>query len=157
MADILLIKNEAGMLVPATDEAISQIERLKVGETYAAKVTHKKNGKYFRRWFRLMRYAFDVFEKENPGVIHKGELITPDFERFRDDIVIMSGFSKTVMNALGELRQIAESVSPDNMNEARFEQLYNVSLSVLIEKVFKAQSKPVEQINAEVSRLLIFS
>lgn len=157
MPDILLIKRDDGSLIPATDDAVDQVARLKVGEMYLAKVTHKRNGKFFRKWFCLMKYAFGLFEETHTGVIYKGVVAKPDFERFRHDIVIMAGFYKTVVNAMGEVRLVAESVSPDNMDEARFELLYSASLDVLVEKVFKTQNKTAEQINQEVNRLMIFS
>ena len=157
MTDILLIKRDDGVLVPATAEAEEQVRKLKNGEMYLSNVVHKRNGKFFRKWFRMMEYAFGLFEEMHKGEIYKGQPIKADFTRFRHDITILAGFHKTVINALGEARLIPESVSYDSMDEDRFEALYNASLDVLVDKIFRAQNKSKKQIDEEVNRLLIFS
>lgn len=154
--DILLIK-DGNVLRPATSEAIGQVERLRDGEMYSAKVTFKRNGKFFRKWFVLLEYAFGLLQERCPETEYKGMVVKLDFERFRYDVTIMAGFCRPVFNAQMQMRLVPESVSFDSMSDERFAHLYDATLNVLIEKVLKIEGLTKEQLDAAVDHLLRFS
>lgn len=156
MPDILLIK-DGNVLRPATSEAIGQVERLRDGEMYSAKVAFKRNGKFFRKWFVLLEYAFGLLQERCPETEYKGMLVKLDFERFRYDVTIMAGFCRPVFNAQMQMRLVPESVSFDSMSDERFAHLYDATLNVLIEKVLKIDRLTKEQLDAAVNHLLRFS
>lgn len=156
MPDIFLIKTN-GVLIPATNEAIAQVESLKEGEMYLAKVTLKRNGKFFRKWMKLLEYAFDLFEESRPEVVIGGRVVKPNFRRFRHDVTIMAGFCEPVISASGEIKYIPEDVSFNRMSEERFAHLYDATLDALIEKVLHGKGLTREKLDEAVNNLLKFA
>lgn len=157
MPDILLIKGVDDVLRPATNEAHEQVERLRDGEMYSAKVVFKRNGKLMRKWFLLLEYAFGLLRERCPETEYKGMIVKPDFDRFRYDVTIMAGFCRPVFNAQMQMRLVPESVSFDGMSDERFAHLYDATLNVLIGKVLKIDGLTKEQLDAAVDHLLKFS
>lgn len=157
MPDILLIKDPGGVLVPATDEARAQVERLKNGEMYSAKITFQRNGKLLRKWIMLLTYGYGIFEERCPGVVVDGVTAKPNFKRFRYDITIMAGFYYVVVNARGEPRREPESVSYKSMSDERFEQLYTATLDVLITEVLNDETMSREKLDEIVNHMLKFA
>ncbi len=135
MAEIFVTKDESGVLVPATNESRLAVERMKTGELYGVSVKKKRSAKFLRKWITLLEYAFDLLEDVCPYMEVGGKVVKLDFERFRYDITIMSGFCLPVFNARMEMQLIPESISFANMDEDRFEKLYNASIDVIVNKV----------------------
>lgn len=156
MPEILLIK-DGDVLRPATGEAREQVERLRDGEMYSAKIVFKRNGKFFRKWFVLLEYAFGILQDRCPETEHNGTKVKLNFKRFRYDVTIMAGFCLPVFNAQMQMRLVPEDISFDSMPEDRFAHLYDATLNVLIEKVLKIDGLTKERLDAAVEHLLSFS
>ena len=134
MTTIYLRKTLGGFL-PDTEEDQEKCKRFKMGDVCKAEVVNPRNYKFLRKWFALLKVGYDLWEETCPRHKHKGVDVLPDFERFRRDVTILSGFAKTVVNIRGELRLEAESVAFANMSEERFEELYSATINVLLHKV----------------------
>lgn len=157
MPDILLIKTGAGVLMPATEEACCQVERLKTGEMYSAKVAFKRNGRFLRKWIVLLEYSFGLLKERAPDTEYRGVKVGLDFDRFRYDVTIMAGFCRPVFNAQMQMRLVPESVSFDSMSEERFDALYDATLNVLIKKVLSMDGLTKDKLNEAVNHILQFS
>lgn len=135
MSELLLLK--AGkVLAPASDEAEEWLSKKKQGATILADVHEMRNGAYFRKWWSLVKYAYDEWSETCEPQEYKGQPVLPDFERFRKDVTILAGFYRPTWNVKGELRVEAESLKWASMSEERFNELFNATLKALVEKVF---------------------
>ena len=133
--EILLTKTPSGALVPATEDEVEKMRRIKAGATVRADVVQMRNYGFFAKWFALARIAFEAWSETTPTLEYKGQPVLPDFERFRKDLTILSGFYRPVFNAKGELRLEPESLKWGSMTEERFTQLFNATINAVLEKV----------------------
>lgn len=102
---------------PASQEAIM---KMKLGQTYKAKVTRSRNYKYHKKFFALLNYAFhnqDVYD---------------NFDSFRYELIIQTGHYSWHASLDGKSYKIAESISFDKMDEAKFEELFSRSIDIII-------------------------
>jgi hypothetical protein len=106
--------------------------RVKVGETIKIVFSKPRNKDFHRKYFALLNIGFDAFE---PQARHKGVTVDKNFNLFRKDIIIQAGFYEVSVNLNGELRLIAMSISFENMDETKFNDLYNKSVNVILQKV----------------------
>lgn len=141
MAELLFQKGNVG-LIPACEEAIEWMRKKKLGATILVEPREMRNGSFHRKWFALVKLAFDYWSENAETIEYKGRPVLPDFERFRKDVTIMAGFYKPVVNLKGETRLEPESLKWASMTEDRFGQLYDATIRVLLERVFNGRVCP---------------
>ena len=107
-------------------------DRVKSGEVIKVEFSKPRNTDFHRKYFALLNIGFDAFE---PKTRHKGATVDKNFNLFRKDVIIQAGFYTVTVNLNGELRLIAESISFASMGEAKFNNLYNKSVNVILQKV----------------------
>src|SRR5690606_26998343 len=110
MSDGLLWIKSSTILIPGTDESALWLAKKKNGATIVADVHEMRNGAFFRKWWSLVQYAFDHWSERCEPMEYRGMPVLPNFERFRKDVTILSGFYVPVHNIKGELRVEAESL-----------------------------------------------
>ena len=135
---ILLTRIPQGF-VPSDDDAREDMKHFPVGSVGRLEVKLMRNSRFFRKWWALAKLGFDYFEGSCDKQEYKGQVIAPDFERFRKDLIILSGFYRPVWNIKGEMRIEHESIAWSKMTEDRFTQLYDATIRVLLEKVFNGE------------------
>ena len=101
--------------------------------------------------------GFGLWEELCPRHTYKGEIVQPDFNKFRRDVTILAGFSKPVVNVRGELRLEAESIAFGNMTEERFEALYSATINVLLHKVLAGSGVTEERLRAMADSVMEFT
>lgn len=138
MTAIYLRRMQHGF-VPDTAEDWDKAKRFKLGAVVKAEVKNPRNLRFFRKWWALVQVGFEMWEEVGVRAEYKGEEVLPNFERFRKDVTILAGFGHPVVNLRGELRFEADSIAFGNMDEERFENLYNATLSVLVRKVLQGR------------------
>lgn len=136
--ELILIKSQQ-ILLPGTDEAAEWLGKKKQGATIRAELQEMRNGAFFRKWWALVKYAFDQWSETCEPEQYKGMPVQPDFDRFRKDVTILAGFRTATWNIKGELRVEAESLKWANMSEERFAQLYEATLRALTQAVFNGK------------------
>ncbi len=132
--ELLFLKSPQG-LTPACDEASEWLLKKKLGATILVEPREMRHGAFFRKWWALVKLAYDYWEETVPQIEYKGLPVRPDFDRFRRDVTIMAGFCQPVVNALGELRMEPESLKWASMSEERFSKLYDATIATLLSKV----------------------
>ena len=132
---ILLTKTAQGYLLPLNEEEGDKIRKYKVGGTIKADVVEMRNARFFRKWWALVKLAFDISSETAPQHEYKGQRVLPDFERFRKDVTILAGFCRPVFNARMELRLEAESLKWGSMTEDRFDKLYSATIDAILQKI----------------------
>ena len=117
--------------MPASDQDAELLKYIKIG--HPTKLTFKRvrNYQYHKKYFALLNLAFDYWE---PGEDQLGE---KNFEQFREDVIILSGFYHQRIRLDGSVRVTAKSISFANMNEDEFEKMYAKTIDVIIKHVLK--------------------
>ena len=132
------IKAELG-LVPADEQTREWFAKIKYSELIWGDMRRKRNARFHRKYFAMLQYAFDVW-KENLAArgamgTYKGQSVMPNFERFRKEIAVLCGFYEPVFSLKGEVKLNAKSISFAKMGEDEFDDLYNKTLTLLMDKI----------------------
>jgi hypothetical protein len=157
MTTLHLLKTAQGAFVPATEEDVDAAKRFKVGSVTRMELRLMRNSQFHRKFFALIKIAFDLWADTMPAQEYHGLQVTPDFDRFRRDVIIMAGFFRPVRNAKGELRVEAESISFSNMTEERFEQLYSAVINVILHKILPGKGLTEQGLREWAGRVLEFA
>lgn len=104
------------------------------GELITVEMAFPRNYRFHKKLFALLTIGFDAWEPGG-GKTHKGMEIRKDFERFREDIIILAGFYDATYNVDGGVSLSAKSISYANMDDAEFERVYSAIADVLLEQV----------------------
>jgi hypothetical protein len=156
MAKVLLQRTPQCGLIPANDESYEVIKRMKAGATVRCEISQMRNAKFFRKWWLLAKYAYDMWSETMPPQQYKGQDVQPSFERFRKDLTILAGHCHPVFNIRGEMRVEADSLRWDRMDEQEFEQLYSNTIQAVLTRVLHSSAMTEEQLRAHVDRVLAF-
>lgn len=130
----------------------------KLGAHLAMTVVKPRSNKFQRKFFALLRFAFDYWEPGDGDTPpeYRGQMIEKDFERFREDITILCGFYTPVWNARGELRMQAKSIAFSEMEAEDFGRLYSTAIGVLMRLVMASKGFSEQQLSVAVDELLRF-
>ena len=134
MSEALLKKmGDVFIPVPSANNP-DDLQGIRSGDVIKVKFSRPRNPLFHRKYFAMLNVGFEAFE---PDAEHKGIQVQKNFERFRKDVIIASGFYEPVANINGDVRAEAKSISFGNMAEEEFNTLYNASCNVLLQKVLK--------------------
>lgn len=157
MAELLMIRQPGGMLAPASDEDADTLKKIKAGAVVRVEVKQVRNVKFLRKWFTLARYAFDIWAETIPPMEYKGQPVKPDFDRFRRDLIILSGRFDATYNARGEVRLEAKSISFASMSEEDFEKLYSETINVILAKILGGTRMTEDELRNHVDNVLAYT
>ena len=116
-------------LLPDNDEAKTFISRSKQGDVIQCDMSIPRNGKFLRKYFSLLKVAYDNYPGENMSL-----------EVFREQIIILAGYHTQHQSFDGRVILKAESISFAKMSETDFEKLYSRTIDVILEKVLPGTS-----------------
>jgi len=151
-----LLKTANGFLVPASDEDSEKARKWKVGAVIRCEVTQMRNPLFHRKFFALVRLAYDAWSEVMPDREYKGVRVQPSFDRFRRDLAILAGHCKPVFAANGEVRLEADSISFSQMSEETFEKLYSATITVILEKILPNRGYTDEGLRDLVEQVMRF-
>ena len=140
----------------ADAESAKQGERHRLGERVTATVVKPRSNKFQRKFFALLRFAFDYWEPAEGAEIstYEGQPIEKNFERFRSDVIILCGWREPVWNARGELRVEAKSIAFSEMEPDEFAELYRTAIGVLMRLVMGSKGFTAAELERAVDELL---
>lgn len=157
MAELVMIRQPGGALIPATDEDAEALRKVKAGAAVRVEVKQIRNYKFLQKWFTLAKYAFDIWSETVEPQQYKGQPVKPSFDRFRKDLVILGGRFDAVYNARGEVRVEAKSISFANMSEDEFEKLYSDTIDVILQKILAGSRMTEDQLRNHVDNVLAYT
>lgn len=153
MAEIILTKTASGALVPVDSQAAEYIAKLKLGAGVSATVKKHRNPAFHRKWFALVNLAYDAWE---PGIKEfRGMKTQKNFNRFRKDIIIASGFYDLVVSINGEARAEAKSINFSMMDDGEFSDLYEKTVDVVLNRFLDNYTR--DDLDEVVENILRFS
>jgi len=148
-----LKKIDAG-LVPADSETYEELKKVKNFAVVHGNFRRQRNVRFHRKWFALLKMAFDQFEPEITDEHPQWGEPQTNFERFRKDIIILTGRYTRVVRLDGSVALEAASVSFANMGDDEFQKLYSESIDVIIKHVMNGTSP--DEIDDTVNKILQF-
>lgn len=153
---LALTKTSSGALLPATAADAEKIGKLKVGQVLRGEWKKQRNYKFHCKWWTLVEFAFDHWE---PGEIDdhrlKGQAPEKNLERFRKDLIILTGRYEATHRLDGTVRIEAKSISFASMDNEEFEKLYSDTINVILKHVLKNYS--FDQLDGVVANLMSFT
>ena len=124
----LYLLNTTSGLKPCYDEDYEEKKKLKIGETYKAKITLARNLKFHKKFFAFINCAW---EYQNEKVV---EFFHHNKDAFRKTVVIAAGWYEPVYSIdKKEWTQNYKSIAFDKMDEAEFMDLYDNVKRVLFQ------------------------
>jgi hypothetical protein len=154
--EVILHKLSNGLMSPANDEEAFKLKKLKIGAGVRCNVSQMRNYKFHKRWFVLANLAFDIWKETNPPIEHRGDVIQPNFEVFREDLTILTGYYTKEFNIKGELRLKAKSISFASMTQDEFEGLYSATINTILGRVLDRPDLDEEKMRAWVEQVMTF-
>lgn len=154
MPEIFLKKTAYGLL-PEDKEAADYLHGVKDNKILRCKVTQPRNYEFHKKAFALAEFLFDHWHP-NGEQTYKGMTVQKDFERFREEITILSGFYTASYSVSGKVRLKAMSWSFGSMDQDTFERLYSALIDTGLRKILP-ETFTNESLRATVDELLAFA
>ncbi len=149
MPNIAVMK-QGSALIPADAMTAEYIEKLKTGDVIHSEFKKKRNAKFHRKYFSLLNFAFE--HAEHGDYEYMGERVEPNFDEFRSNLAVLSGYYTPTFDINGNVHLRAKSISFANMDEAKFEALYSMTINVILRKVLRNYSR--EQLDDVIFKLM---
>lgn len=152
---IHLVKTIQGGFAPADEESEQAIAKYGAGEIVSCIVHRARNYRFFRKWWSMIGFAYGIWTHrfDGQGVMYHGMPVLPSKNRFRKDVTILAGFYEPTYRFDGSMRLEAQSISFESMSEETFEQLYDKSIDVIIQKVIPDARLSNEQLRQAVNEV----
>jgi len=154
--EVFLTKTMSGALVPM-DQEQEAFKRFKAGSVIRCDVKEMRNGQFFKKWWSLVKVAFDLWTETMPNVEFRGVEIAPNFDRFRKDLTVLSGFYDPVFNVRGEVRMEAKSLQWSKMDEGSFNDLYQKTLTTIISKIIPGRNMTEDELRSWADRVMDYA
>lgn len=132
-----------------------RINNLEVGEIIDFEAIFPRNGKFHRKFFGLLNFAFEAWTPDRTHKQYKGKPVTKNFNHFRKNVTILAGFYEQTFNIDGTMELEAQSISFANMDDAEFEQVYSAVADVILTHVLE-NYKDRAELDAVMNQVLGF-
>ena len=133
MAIAYLKRMAGGFAIDEVANKPQAFKGIKFGQVVKVDYTaNPRNMAYHRKYFALLNIGFDAFE---PSATHKDVVVEKEFEAYREDVIIQAGFYTITADLNGRIRLRAKSISFSKMEPEDFDDLYNKSVNVILQKV----------------------
>jgi hypothetical protein len=120
-----------------------KVRAMGAGEFFDVAITWPRNLKYHQKFFVMLKFAFDHWEPEanRKRLTYKGAPITKNFERFREQILILAGHYEQSFDLNGKMHLDAKSIAWDEIDtDEKFAPIYNSVFDTLHEHIFQHYS-----------------
>jgi len=140
------------MIVPDDKDSADFIDRLKYNQVITADFKRPRNYEFHKKYFALIKYAYENWQPEEfESPEWEGVVPEKSFDRFRKDLIILSGRYDAVYRVDGSVRIEAQSISFASMTEESFAELYDATINVILKKILRNYSR--EDIDKVVQQL----
>lgn len=120
-------------LKPCYDDDFDNKKKLKLGETYKAKITLARNMEFHKKYFALIRTAWEYVHEK-----YQRELFKNNIEIFRKSIEVASGHCEVLFNPkIKDYVDVPKSIAFDKMDNIEFQELYDKVKDVLFATFLK--------------------
>lgn len=131
-----VVKTPQGALMPADEDTAAYLAKFGQGEVVRAELKRERNYRFFRKWWALVSFAYDLWvERGIQAREYKGLPVAPSKDRFRKDVVVLAGYYEPVYGYDGSVRLEPKSIAFANMSEDEFRALFDATIDVILQKV----------------------
>lgn len=158
MEEMVMIKGQNNSLHPATEEDAQKLSRYKLGRGVRLKSTQmsESNTRFHRKVFALFQLCYDHFvERAETGLEYKGRQVKPCFDKFREELLILSGHYTASHSLNGSFRLHATSLAYNNTTDEQKEKIYSDVINAALRHVY-AGNMPEDQLRNTVEQILAF-
>lgn len=149
MTELVLTKGPNGILIPMDQQSKDFIEKLNSDAGLAVNVKRHNNPLFHRKMFALFNLAFEAWHPDE--LTYKGEIVSKNFDQFRNDVTILAGFYTSSINLRGEVRLTAKSLSFSAMDQEEREKVYSAVLDVVLQKILtRYERDDIENVLSQV-------
>lgn len=141
--ELNLVKTPDGWMLPADDEGIESVSHLAAGEVLRCKATKMRNGKFHRKFFKLMHVVFENQDKYKT------------FKDFMVEIKLKAGLYEEHVTLRGNLIYVPQSISFAKMDELDFRKFYSRVTTIVMRDFYNGDISEAA-LNQEVHRRLSF-
>ena len=145
----ILTRKIAADLLEVPNNALDQYP---MGVDYWVDITKARNPQFHRKFFAMLNHAYESWE---PYAEYKGTRIEKNFDRFRQELVILAGFYDIAPTISGDLRLVAKSISFGNMDEDEFAEVYSKVIDVVLAKILTNYTR--DDLDEVVDKLIGFT
>jgi len=117
---VYMKKQLNGALTPDDEYATELLRGIKTGSVVHVDISKPRNIQFLRKYFALLGIAFENQERYT------------DFESFREEVIIASGFYTKHAHLDGTESKHAKSISFARMDDLEFNQLYQRTIDAII-------------------------
>lgn len=155
--NVLLTKGPRGHLTALNDEEHAKLRRFKAGVVMSCEVREFRNYGFHKKWFALVKIAFDLWSDSAIRRTYNGQQVMPEFDTFRRDVTKLAGFYRPVYSPAGnEIRIEAESIAWHRMTPERFEQLYSATINCVLQKILPQTKLTEDELRAWAMKVVEF-
>jgi len=134
-----------------------RVTQAEPGEMFNLEAVFPRNPKFHRKMFALLTVGFDCWEPDRKKFAYAGRPIEKNFERFREQVLILAGHYDQVFSLRGDkMELVAKSISYASMDDSEFSELYESVLTVILNNVC-VNYKNRDELNSVVEKVLGFS
>lgn len=113
-----------------------RVTNAEAGELFNIEAVFPRNPKFHRKMFALLSVGFESWEPDRKRFNYNGRPIEKNFDRFREQVLIMSGHYNQVFSLRGDkMELVAKSISYSAIDDAEFEIIYSAVIDVLLREV----------------------
>lgn len=134
----------------------NRVVRAEPGELFSLETIFPRNYEFHKKFFALLTVGFDAWVPCRKRYSYKGVAIQKNFDRFREQVLILAGYYDQVFSLTGKMEMVAKSISFAAMDDAEFDALYQSVVTVLLEKVLSTY-RGREELESVVERILGFA
>jgi len=154
MSEVVLIKSPNGSLVPFSEEDQEKLRKIKAGAAVRCEIAQMRNPQFHKKFFSLVKFLYDIWAETVEPKEYRGVQVMPSFERFRKDLIILTGRFTAHYNIRGEVRVEADSISFAKMSQEEFEKLFSETIDIGLSKVINRPDLTPEKVRRLVDQLL---
>lgn len=150
----IYLKKLDSILLPDDEDSADYVHKLKYGQVITADFSKPRNYKFHKKYFVLIKYAYEHWKPEKLEDTKFDVVPEKSFDRFRKDLIILSGRFDAVYRVDGSVRIEAKSISFAKMNEEEFAELYSSTVDVILKKILTNYTE--EELDRVVAELMGF-
>ena len=126
-----MIKAPGGMLVPADDMELEQLNKFKTGCEYPVEIKLSRNPAFHGKVMAFFRFCFAHWRSDQEFKSETGQ-----FENFRKELTVLAGSKDVYYKLDGSLRVEAKSLSFGAMDELVFQDCYKALIQAAMTNLF---------------------
>lgn len=128
---INMLKAPGGMLVPADDMEIEQLNKFKTGCEYEVDIKKVRNPLFHSKVMCFFRFCFQHWRSDREFMSERGQ-----FDNFRSELTVLAGYKEVYYKLDGSLRVEAKSLSFGSMDEIDFQDCYQALIQAAMSNIF---------------------